>query len=159
MIEFIELEPFETMGGAPFTTMTLVPVFMIMDGEKYFVSNLPIVGGNHSPEYHRRELEGYKEQLLQTGGRYFKFYGFYGDPEELLAATEERGHTFVRPDVLFYEESDEAYGVGFTGFRGNLNEVSAAFAYRIYDKAYAAKLRERIKILTAKNARKKDGKT
>lgn len=144
MLEFIEKESFVCPGAfAPATKQTFIPVFMVKDGLESFVANLPIAGGNHTPEYHRQEMERYKSQLRATDGRYFKFHGLYDDPEEMLAEMIERGHTFeTKPDRIFSEITDEYYGAGFVDFHGNRREVSAAFQYRVYDRGYADKLRE-----------------
>lgn len=159
MIEFIEGEPFVSSGAFTPTRQTLVPVRMIKDGIEYFVSNLPIAGGNYSPEHHRKDLDGYKEQLLRTGGQYFKFHGLYDDPEDMIAEMQERGHSFVDPGGLFLESLPQGYGAGFTDFRGNRNEVSAAFHYRVFDRAYAEKLRELVKPVTGKKGKKRRGRT
>jgi hypothetical protein len=99
-IEFVEREQFTTRSA--FTNQTLIPIYMLKDGVEYFVQNLPIVGGSYSPDYHLRESESYKAQLLANGGRYFKFYGRYENPEDMIAEMLEHKHTFVDPDDLFY---------------------------------------------------------
>ena len=156
MIEFQEREPFISSGAFSPTKQTLVPVYMIKDGVEYFVANVSIAGGSYSPEYHRQQMEGYKAQLVQTGGRYFKFNGQYDDPEEMMAEITERGHTFTKePEELFTVSPEGHYGPGFVTFWGNRNEVSAAFHYRIYDRDYAAKLREQAQPIIEKRARKR----
>ena len=158
MIDFQEREPFISNGTFSPTRQNLVPIYMIKDGVEYFVANLPIESGSYSPAHHRREMDGYKSQLLQTNGKYFKFNGFYRDPEKMIVEMIERGQTFVDPDKLFTESPEGHYGAGFVSFWGNRNEVSAAFHYRIFDREYAAKLMEQIRPLLEKKGRKKHAK-
>ena len=155
MIQFVEKEPYSCMGGAPHTKMKLIPVFMVKDSTEYFVSNIPIAGGNHSPEYLRAEMEGYKAQLLQNEGRYYTLHGFYDCPEDMIAEMIERNHTFEKPGDLFCEKLESGYGAGFVEFQGNHREVSAAFHYRIYNREYAATLQELVKSITEKKRKRK----
>ena len=152
MIEFIEKAPFES--GDVFRKQTLVPVFMVKGGKEYFVANLPIAGGNYGAEYHREEMAGYKNQLYQTKGEWFKFYGHFDTPFELVEYVKENQYTFecggkngrVFNDVnaLFIDVPEEYYG-SCTDFGGNLREVSAAFRYRIYDEAIVELLKNKIR--------------
>ena len=155
MITFTEGEPFVSSGSFAPTRQTLVPVHMVKDGAEYFVANISVTGGNYTEDYNRRQMEGYKTQLLQTGGRYFKFNGQYDNPEDMIAEMLERGHTFVQSDDLFLAPPPGSYGAGFTDFHGNRNEVSAAFHYRVFDRAYADRLRAAVKPITDGRKRKR----
>jgi len=141
MIMFTEREPFKTREAFT-SSQTLIPVFMENDGVEYFVANLPIAGGNYSPEYHREEMEGYKAQLIKNEGRYFKFHGFYDSPEEMIEEISEKGHTFTEPDNLFMNCTSSCYGAGFVDFHGNRRELSASFYYRIYDSSMVESLKK-----------------
>jgi hypothetical protein len=125
---------------------------MIKDGAEYFIANMSIEGGNHSPDYSRREMDGYKAQPIQTNGKYFKFYDGTGnyDPEAMLADIAKRGHTFTEPDQLFFKSSKGHYGAGFIDFHGNQREISAAFFHRIFDQEYASKLKEQARKINEK---------
>jgi len=145
MITFQEREPFESSGSFGPTKQTLVPVYMIMDDAEYFVANISMKGGNYGEKYAREKMEGYKAQLSETEGRYFKFNGMYDSPEDMISEMISRGHTFVKnhsKDELFLISPAGHYGAGFIDFSGNRNEVSAAFHYRIYCREYYAKICE-----------------
>lgn len=157
MIVFTEREPFVNYKAFGPTKQKLIPVYMTKDGLEYFVANIAIEGGNYGPEYHRQEMERYKTQLIQNGGRYFRFNGQYDNPGEMLAEIKESGHTFTKPFVdLFNESPAGQYGEGFVSFWGNRNEVSAVFHYRIYDREFAASLREQVQsIIETKKGKKR----
>jgi hypothetical protein len=144
MIEFIEKAPW--VHNDPFIGREYVPVFMVKDGVEYFVINR-VVATSAEDCYSSSgdRLDAAKAMLLKTEGKYFKLHGKYEKPENMLAEILRRGHSFTEPEDMFVECRDSKYGGGFTDFHGNLNEVSAAFSYRIYD----AELLGRIKALTA----------
>jgi len=147
MITFFEKPSFET--SVAFSKMVLVPVFMVKDGTEYFVKNRTISGGSFSPEFYLREIEAIKGQLLSANGVYFKLHGVHDNPLDMLREMEKRKHSFDNPNLnrLFADYGSEAYGAGFVDFGGNRSEVSAAFQYRIYDKAFAEELRAQVKKL------------
>lgn len=70
---------------------TYVPVFMVKNSIEYFIMNRAVDGFPLENEH----LERIKSMLLKTEGRYFKFYGAYDDPFEMLANIKERGHTLT----------------------------------------------------------------
>jgi hypothetical protein len=159
MITFQEREPYISSGAFGPTKQKLVPVYMTKDGAEYFVANIAIAGGNYSADHNRQQMEGYKAQLIATGGRYFKFYVHTGndDPEEMLTDIAERSHTFVKVDDMtpFCEAPEGHYGPYMIEFWGNRHEVSAAFHYRIYDREYADKLREQAQPIIDRKGRGK----
>ena len=133
MIEFIEKERY--YDDSAFTGQCwMYPTFMVKDGIEYFMWN------RREPDdsWKVKKREGQKAELLANGGAYFHFHGIYADPFEMLAEMERRGHTFTEPDNLFVDCLETG---GFVDFHGNRNEVSAAFHYRIYDKALIERIR------------------
>lgn len=147
MIEFIEKEPWTDTN--PFIGKDYVPVYMVKDGVEYFVINrlAKVTGDSLYASQANARMSTAKTMLMQNGGRYFKFYGIYDDPADMLKEMQERGHTFTEPDSLFDKHDDEYYGGGFTDFHGNRNEVSAAFHYRIYDNELAEALKNQASVL------------
>ncbi|WP_195985340.1 hypothetical protein [Clostridium sp. D33t1_170424_F3] len=142
MVEFIEKEPFTDTD--PFIGETYAPVFMVRDGVEYFVINrvASIDGDSFYARQANGRLEAAKQMLAENDGRYCMFYGPDPDPEKLLKEIERRGHTFTEPEDLFADCHDAIYGGGFVDFHGNLNEVSAAFMYRIFDSELVEKLKK-----------------
>jgi hypothetical protein len=134
MIEFVELEPFETKDGSSEGNKTLIPVYMVKGGEMYFVMNCT------SSKLDIENLANIKTELIRNGCRYFKFYGYYDDPEQMIAEMIVKGNSFIQPDKLFHYKPSNERGVEYTDFRGNQHEVSDGFYYRIYDKSFATKL-------------------
>lgn len=124
-IVFIEKEP--VWDSRIFVGKCLLtPVIMLKDGKEYFVFNKR----DNDPDYEKQEADNRLAQLAQTEGRYFKLYGFYDDPFQMLAEIIERKHSF---NDVFKTFSGDLVEVGYVDFSGNRVEVSAAFGYRIYD--------------------------
>jgi len=150
-ITFFEKEVFESI---PLPThergSMLIPVFMMKDGDEFFVINR-----NQDKEEHY-DTEHIKMELIENKGVYFKFYGIFDNPYSLVKWVKEKKYSFecsgksgrVFNDVksLFRDRgNDERYGKGFVDFGGNIREVSCAFQYRIYDIAMVDTLKEQIK--------------
>ena len=147
-ISFAEKDAYISSPNSYLTRQKLVPVYMVKDGGEYFVANLPIEGGSYSPEYHFKEMEGYKTQLLQNGGKYFKFNGIYDDPAELIGWAAKKKYTFecsAESNIVFNKIAALFhYNQGFVNFCGNLREVSSAFHYRIYGMSFAEDLKKQL---------------
>lgn len=133
MIEFIEKEP--QRDDSPFTGgCDMYPTYMVKDGKEYFMFNRR----DPDDKWRLEQNEVRKKQLLENGGKFFRFHGFYDDPFTMLAEVIERQHHFTEPSEMYYASLEES---GFVDFHGNRKEVSAAFFYRIYDPEMAAKIR------------------
>lgn len=119
----------------------MYPTYMVKDGKEFFMFN------RRDPDdaWALRELEACKTHLRMTGGRYFKFHGLKDDPIDWLKLIAYRKHHFTDPDNLYYCSIEEK---GFLDFHGNLKEVSAAFFYRIYDKALAEQVQKLAALIT-----------
>ena len=91
--------------------------------------------------------------LLSTDGRYFKLYGAYDDPFEMLASIKERGYTliFESPTGPFCDCPVVPYGAGFTDFSGGFREIDLTFNYRIFDPDLLASLRAAVQDLLSNN--------
>ena len=144
MIEFIEKERY--YNDSAFTGQCwMYPTFMVKDGIEYFMWN------RREPDdsWKIKEREGQKAELLANKGSHFHFHGIYADPFEMLAEIERRGHTFTEPDNLFVDCRETG---GFVDFHGNRNEVSAAFHYRIYDKALIERIRTAVALIIERSS-------
>lgn len=138
MIEIIEKERY--YDDSPFTGQCFMyPTYMVKDGKEYFMFN------RREPDdsWKREEMEQRKRQLIETGGAYFKFNGFYSNPAEMILEIASRRHHFTEPDDLYYGQLEK----GVLDFHGNLKEVSAAFFYRIYDGELARKVQRAVEYL------------
>lgn len=142
MVEFIEKEPWTDQD--PLIGETYAPVFMVKDGVEYFVINrvAKATGDSFYARQANDRLDKAKAMLTENDGRYCMFYGRHPDPTDMLTEIEQRGHTFTEPEELFVDCHDKPYGGGFVDFNGNLNEVSAAFMYRIFDRELAEALKK-----------------
>ena len=143
MIEFVEGKPqiVESLHGP----RELAPVYMQKDGAEYFVVNRVVYDsdrawGKYEVDRSQREVEDIKAFLTKTDGAYFKFHGDYDDPLGMLESIFECGYTFTDDDHFIECAND-----GFTDFHGNLNEISAAFHYRIYNAALLDKIKATIR--------------
>lgn len=128
---------------------TYVPVFMVKNGTEYFIMKRAI-DGTHMENKH---LERIKSMLLNTEGRYFKFYGAYDDPFEMLASIKERGYTLIfgSPAGPFCDCPVVPYGAGFTDFSGGCCEIDLTFNYRIFDPDLLTSLRAAVQDLLSNN--------
>ena len=92
-----------------------------------------------------REQEAHKNHLRMTGGKYFKFHGIDDNPVDWLKRIANGKYHFTTPDNLYYCSIEEK---GYLDFHGNLEEVSAAFFYRIYDKDLAEQVQKLAALIT-----------
>lgn len=122
----------------------MYPTYMRKNNKEYFMFN------RREPdnEWKLCENESRKQQLISTDSKYFRFHGFYDDPEEMLKAIAERKHSFVDNTLNKIVQQDS--GKNFWDFSENRNEVSAAFFYRIYDPEYADKIKAKVQHILRK---------
>lgn len=121
-----------------------VPIYAIINGEKRFLFNKRARYTNHID---LEDQERRKKMLVLTGGKYFKFYGFWDDPKEFLEYMIKKKFHFsvgLKTENIFYEQDTAKKSLLYYDFQGNLEEVSAAFHYRIYDTDFAQEIREAI---------------
>lgn len=122
-ITFYEAEPFYD------DAYTLFPVFMKKDGKSYFVYN------HREGETEKQLLKDdmLKEQLIQNGGVYGTYKGYYRNPLDMLREMIGRKQHFTRPEKIF-ENVFEKQGYGnFSGSRAEASADVADFYYRFYD--------------------------
>ena len=148
MIKFIEKEPYEATDRFNGERCLMYPNYMVKDGKEYFIMNRR-VSQSSQEDY---ELNRRIEELKSNNGVYTRFYGFYYKPTELLSKIIERNHSFQYPtdkvEKLFDSSLVPNYDI--CDFHGDLNEVSAAFKYRIYDTEYVEKLKTVVKYILNK---------
>ena len=88
MITFVEKEKWTDKD--PFIGRTYAPIYMIKDGKEYFVVNRVVASQESAKEKQgekslTEEVRMYQVFLTRTEGRYFKFYGVYDDPIEMIS--------------------------------------------------------------------------
>ena len=141
-IHFIEKEPWKNnarhIGGCD-----MFPTYMVKNGQEYFMFNRP----SNQAKYENDADEARKKQLLDNGGKFFKFNGYKDTPTEYLRAVIEKEHSFTK---TFHEEVEWSDDGKYCDFHGNLKEVSAAFNYRIYDKELAEKIEKVVGLIKEK---------
>lgn len=158
MIEFTEKEHWT--HDDPFIGRTYAPVYMVKNGQEFFVVNRVVHDGEPGyGKYHEKkscdEVERIKVVLLSNDGRYFKFNGFYDDPMEMLAEIEEWKHTFVDPgDIFWICHKADGTEAGFIDFHGNRREVSDAFHYRIYDDVLVSQIKKTVEPIVERSEKK-----
>lgn len=142
-IQFIEKEPWHDnnpySGGCD-----MYPTYMVKDGKELFMFNRR----SDQSEWEAENYESRKKQLLDNGGKFFKFYGYKDSPYEYLNAVIERQHTFEKfghEDVSWSDDGN------FCDFCGNLKEISAAFFYRIYDVDMSKNVEKIVNLIHEKN--------
>lgn len=141
-IQFIEKEPWRNTD--PFTGgCDMYPTYMVKDDAEFFMFNRR----SDEPDYKNAENESHKQQLLNNGGRFFRFCGYKETPHEYLRAVIERQHTFVKS---YHPEVEWSKDGTICDFSGNLREVSAAFHYRIYDKELATNIETIVELIHEK---------
>ena len=125
MIEFIEKEPRKSYDYWNMNECLMYPNFMIKDGKEFFIMNRRVP----QPKYKDNEIQEHIKQLKENNGAYITFYGANKIPIDMLKDIVERQFSFVEPTELFRKSELN----DFVDFHGNLNELAAAFRYRIYD--------------------------
>ncbi len=139
MIKIVEKEPYESYDHFNTRDCLMYPNYMIKDGKEYFVVNR-----TSNPSWQENyDFNRIIEELKNNNGVYTRFYGFYNRPTELLSKIIERKHSFQYPSDKIEKLFDSSLvpNSDISDFHGNLNEVSAAFKYRIYDMEYVEKLK------------------
>lgn len=127
-----------------------VPVYFEKDCQRHFVINMPHEyksrhdhGGFYDLHLKegRKDVENYFKQLNSNGGKYIVFHCINNNGktlQEFLDWVKDNGYTFDKDMTDFIIDKD------YVDFHGNLNEYSAAFYFRIYDKTLAASLMDTI---------------
>lgn len=141
-IQFIEKEPWYD-NRMFIGKCDRYPVYMVKDNVEYFMFNR----NSNQASWEIERDESRKQQLLNNGGRFFRFHGYKDTPNEYLQMVIERRHTFEKFSHKEVEWSEDGM---FCDFSGNLKEVSAAFHYRIYDKELAANIEKVVGLIHKK---------
>lgn len=134
MIEIVEKEAFKTYDSWNERDCLMYPVIMIKNNIEHFIFN------RREPQESYKEQENKKilRQLKENDGMYATFYSPYQHPMVFLKNIIENRYTFCKEFTEFIENNQGR----FVDFSGNLNEISSAFMYRIYDKKIEKDLRE-----------------
>lgn len=119
------------------------PVYMVKGNMEYFMFNR----NSNQASWENERDESRKQQLLNNGGRFFRFHGYKDTPNEYLQMVIEHRHTFEK---FSHKEVEWSKDGMFCDFSGNLREVSAAFYYRIYDKELAANIEKIVGLIHKK---------
>ena len=147
-IEFVEKEC--KWDSSPYTgDCWYYPTFMIKDGKEYFLFNRRDPDDSYSLE----QQEGRKKQLLENNGAYYTGHSFFRDPLDYLKYMVNKKRNFSDPYNLYYGSFDRT---GSLDFHGNLQEVSAAFFYRIFDQELATKIQKAVRAISAHQWEKAD---
>ncbi len=128
-IKIIEKEPW--FDKCPFTGQHwMYPTYMVKDGVECFMFNR----SSNESSADKKDREDRVKQLLENGGLFFRMNGYKDNPLDYLWVVVKRKYTFTTYHSIPGIDRNE---YGFVDFQGNLNEVSAAFFYRIYDEELA----------------------
>ena len=141
-IHFIEKEPWydnRTFIGK----CDRYPVFMVKNNVEYFMFNR----NSNQASWETERDESRKQQLLNNGGRFFRFHGYKDTPYEYLRVMIDRHHTFEK---FSHKEVEWSENGMYCDFSGNSREVSAAFHYRIYDKDLASNVEKVVGLIHQK---------
>ena len=146
-IQFIEKEPVFNrtyIWAAP----KYFPCYMLKDGVEYFLWNR----AEPPARFDQEDCENRKQQLLENGGAFFQFYDHsrHNSPIDFLNWVKENNYSLVKDSTAQILSDGKTFN-----FHGNLNEVSCAFFYRIFDKQMSDKVSALIQSLPTKNSRRK----
>lgn len=144
-IEFIEKSPYK--NSAFWNSGLVYPMYMKKDGEEYFLWGR----AEDEPKFRLEEIEKRKQQLIDNGGAYFKFHDNSGnnDPIGFLQWVKNNHYTLCNDCKAKLLSDNKTFD-----FVGNLNEVSCAFFYRIFDKEMINTVSEAIKTMKKKRSKK-----
>lgn len=139
---FLESIPYEHYNRVDAQTVNAVNIFAQTDKGAAFVTTeyRPRYDGQRletNSRCHNIEAQTAKEWFCDSGGKYYLSYhclsGSFHNPLDFLAHVENKPYTFRRIPFLDMFIPCLMGEVPFTTFHGNLNEISAAFEYKIYD--------------------------
>lgn len=131
-------------------TTDYIDTYFEQNGQKHFLRGV----AECAPDYEKEEIEPLKKRVLESNGRYCRFYGGLKKLHVLRSCSNS-----AIPNPLDYAKHVKAEGWHFQepslycsddycDFHGNIKEFSGAFWYRIYDKQIA----EQLKLLLPKKA-------
>lgn len=135
MIEFIEKKTYYSNHSGCW----MYPIYMIKDGKEFYVFNRREPNTNLG----KKEEEAKRKQLISNNGLYYKIYGFYDSPLDLLKEMAGRRYHFIEPGYMFDGELER---IGFCDFHGN-TKGAMNFSYRIYDKGMIEKIQNIAKLI------------
>lgn len=118
------------------------PMYMVKGDERYFVINRCEPEPTAISKNDRKRILAH---LVKTKGAYTRFHAPYESPFALLSFVCYRKHTFVKSSLGLFRENNDS-----VDFSGNLNEVSSAFQYRIYDKDILDRIRVIVDLIQKK---------
>lgn len=142
MIEFVEKEPFESYDNWNDCKSLLYPNVMIKDGKEYFVKNRR---EPHEARYHT-DIPELMQQLKDNNGTYATFYSNNKEIWAFLDYIIEHHYSFEER----FKEFEEHKEGNFTDFHGNLNEISSAFMYRLYDTNFINEIKKVVELIKNK---------
>lgn len=132
-----------------FIRASRAPIFMEKDGAEHFVVNWTVVEEDGSL-YARQKNDNSRtllRSLVDSQGKFAKFYGPSDDPLSFIKWARQRGGGFYDDRSLFDYSFDKAgYGAGFCDFHGNGLKL-CPFHYRIFDKALLLQVVQAIQVL------------
>lgn len=152
MTEFYEGPAFTAAAKyTPGVVRTYIPIYLQRGGQVYFITNKLVAETNETLESAHvtasaLDCESIKASFLGSGCRYYKGHGIHENPLHLMDFMTERAYTFTAFDMesMFWYSKRDDDTVPFTIFHGNLNEISAAFSYTIYDDSIVQELKSLI---------------
>lgn len=142
MIDIIEKEPYKDYDGWDNRECLMYPVMMIKNNIEYFIFN------RREPEenYRNQENERMIRQLKENNGMYVTFYSPYQQSTKFLKNIIENEYSFDKRCTEFREIKEGK----FVDFHGNLNEISSAFMYRIYDTKLIKDIKQIVELIDNK---------
>lgn len=105
--------------------------FILANGRKCFLQGI----ATGAPDYEKTELEDLKKQLLNNDAKYICYHAINEDPIRFLVWIQQKDYHFEN-----FTEFKKTQQQDIWDFSGNLQEYSAAFAYRFWDKKLAQKV-------------------
>ena len=142
MIKIIEKEPYKSYDRWNERNCLMYPVIMIKNNIEHFIFNRREPQESYEDQKDKRIIE----QLKENDGMYATFYSPYQNPMEFLKNIIENRYTFYKDFTEFIENTQGK----FVDFHGNLNEISSAFMYRIFDKELEKDLKKIVILINNK---------
>lgn len=157
---FLESAPYERYNRVDTQTVNAVNIFAQTDRGAAFVTTeyRPRYEGQRlgtNSRFHNIEAQTAIKRFCDSGGKYYLSYhcmsGSFHNPLGFLAHIESKAYTFRRipfADMFIRCRMGKAPCVIF---HGNLNEISAAFEYYIYDEGILTAVIDAVNRILARN--------
>jgi hypothetical protein len=129
----------------------LMDVYALKDNKEIFIRGYNSVGeGYNFPDHEKAEIFRLKMQFLHTSGDYIIFHCCNWNEGRIDTPSDRSPLEFIEWIVKKGYHFDEdmkvlVVGADISEFHGNLQEISCAFHFRIFNREYAERVQDKLR--------------